>query len=119
MIRKTGAKLPRGYRIEWSGEFAQMQEANARLMIMVPLSIVLIMVLLSHHVVQLAQGCVARHGRRVDRGVWAESWTLRLTEDEFQHLQRWSGSSRSSGGGPERCCSSPTSIECAWMACGP
>ncbi len=43
---KTGAQLPKGYRIEWSGEFAQMQEANARLAVMVPLSIVLIMVLL-------------------------------------------------------------------------
>src|SRR3954452_7245594 len=43
---ETGAKLPRGYFIEWSGEFAQMQQANARLMIMVPLSGVLIMVLL-------------------------------------------------------------------------
>ena len=28
---KTGAMLPAGYQIEWSGEFAQMQEANARL----------------------------------------------------------------------------------------
>ena len=43
---KAGAKLPPGYRIEWSGEFAQMQEANARLMWIIPLSIVLIMVLL-------------------------------------------------------------------------
>ena len=43
---KTGAELPRGLRIEWSGEFAQMQEANARLMWIVPLSIGLIMVLL-------------------------------------------------------------------------
>jgi cobalt-zinc-cadmium resistance protein CzcA len=43
---KTGAKLPPGYRIEWSGEFAQMEEANARLMWIIPLSIVLIMVLL-------------------------------------------------------------------------
>ena len=33
-------------RIEWSGEFAQMQAANGRLMWMVPLSITLIMVLL-------------------------------------------------------------------------
>jgi cobalt-zinc-cadmium resistance protein CzcA len=38
--------LPDGYTIEWSGEFAQMQEANARLKLMVPLSFVLIMVLL-------------------------------------------------------------------------
>src|SRR5205823_13747857 len=43
---KTGAHLPQGYRIEWSGEFAQMQEANARLMWIIPLSIALIMVLL-------------------------------------------------------------------------
>ena len=38
--------LPEGYSIEWSGEFAQMEEANARLLWMVPLSILLIMVLL-------------------------------------------------------------------------
>ena len=38
--------LPKGYTMEWSGEFAQMQEANARLLVMVPLSIVLILVLL-------------------------------------------------------------------------
>jgi cobalt-zinc-cadmium resistance protein CzcA len=40
------AKLPPGYRVEWSGEFAQMQAANARLMWIIPLSIALIMVLL-------------------------------------------------------------------------
>ena len=38
--------LPPGYRIEWSGEFAQMEKANARLMWIVPISIGLIMVLL-------------------------------------------------------------------------
>ena len=38
--------LPRGYRIEWSGEFAQMQDAYARLAWMVPASIVLIVLLL-------------------------------------------------------------------------
>src|SRR3954451_22381400 len=43
---KGGPRLPQGYRLEWSGEFAQMQEANARLMWIVPLSIVMIMVLL-------------------------------------------------------------------------
>src|SRR3954452_2086434 len=35
---KTGAHLPKGYEPEWSGEFAQMQAANARLMWIVPLS---------------------------------------------------------------------------------
>jgi len=42
----TGAKLPRGYSLVWSGEFAQMQQANARLMWIVPLAIGLILVLL-------------------------------------------------------------------------
>ena len=36
----------KGYSLEWSGEFAQMQEANARLTWIVPLSIALIMTLL-------------------------------------------------------------------------
>ena len=43
---EPGDACRRGYRIEWSGEFAQMQAANARLMWIVPLSIGLIMVLL-------------------------------------------------------------------------
>jgi cobalt-zinc-cadmium resistance protein CzcA len=43
----NGAHLPEhGYHIQWSGEFEQMQEANARLTWIIPLSIVLIMVLL-------------------------------------------------------------------------
>ncbi|MGV3607788.1 MAG: efflux RND transporter permease subunit [Planctomycetaceae bacterium] len=43
---KEGAKLPPGYRVEWSGEFAQMQAANAVLKLTVPLSIALILVVL-------------------------------------------------------------------------
>ena len=43
---KESKVLPEGYSIEWSGEFAQMEEANARLLWMVPLSILLIMILL-------------------------------------------------------------------------
>jgi cobalt-zinc-cadmium resistance protein CzcA len=43
----TGAHLPEeGYKIKWSGEFEQMEEANARLLWIIPLSIALIMVLL-------------------------------------------------------------------------
>jgi len=41
-----GAQLPRGYSTVWSGEFAQMQQANARLLWIVPLSIGLIIALL-------------------------------------------------------------------------
>jgi cobalt-zinc-cadmium resistance protein CzcA len=43
---KYGAHLDRGYDIVWSGEFDQMEQANARLLWIVPLSIGLIMVLL-------------------------------------------------------------------------
>jgi cobalt-zinc-cadmium resistance protein CzcA len=42
----SAVKLPDGYRVEWSGEFAQMQAANAILKITVPVSIVLILVVL-------------------------------------------------------------------------
>ena len=43
---KYGAQLPEGYYIDWAGEFQQMQEANGRLMWIVPLSIGLILALL-------------------------------------------------------------------------
>jgi cobalt-zinc-cadmium resistance protein CzcA len=43
---KYGALLPKGYDIDWAGEFQQMQEANRRLMFIVPLSIALILGLL-------------------------------------------------------------------------
>jgi cobalt-zinc-cadmium resistance protein CzcA len=43
---KTGVKRPPGYTIEWSGEFAQMEQANARLLWIVPVSVGLIVVLL-------------------------------------------------------------------------
>ena len=43
---KYGAQLPSGYDIDWSGEFQQMEEANYRLMWIVPISIGLILSLL-------------------------------------------------------------------------
>ena len=44
-IAKT-IKLPQGYQILWAGEFDNLQEAKARLMIVVPITLLLIMVLL-------------------------------------------------------------------------
>src|SRR5581483_7964567 len=38
--------LPKGYWIEWGGQFEQLQEASARLSIVVPLALFLIFVLL-------------------------------------------------------------------------
>jgi cobalt-zinc-cadmium resistance protein CzcA len=43
---KVDPIIPKGYRTEWSGEFQQMREAEGRLVLWVPLSLVLIMVLL-------------------------------------------------------------------------
>jgi cobalt-zinc-cadmium resistance protein CzcA len=43
----NGARIPKeGYNIKWSGEFEQMQEANGRLMWIIPLSLGMIMILL-------------------------------------------------------------------------
>jgi cobalt-zinc-cadmium resistance protein CzcA len=39
-------KLPTGYRFEWAGEFGSLQKAKARLAVIVPISLILIMVLL-------------------------------------------------------------------------
>lgn len=39
-------KLPPGYRVEWAGEFGELQEAKERLAVMVPLSLILILALL-------------------------------------------------------------------------
>jgi len=39
-------KLPAGYRIEWAGEFDWLRQANKRLVIIVPITLVLIMLLL-------------------------------------------------------------------------
>jgi cobalt-zinc-cadmium resistance protein CzcA len=39
-------KLPGGYRVEWAGEFGELQQATRRLEIIVPISLALIMVIL-------------------------------------------------------------------------
>ena len=39
-------KLPNGYRIEWAGEFEELQQAKARLEMIVPIALVLILALL-------------------------------------------------------------------------
>ena len=43
---KKNVKLPTGYRILWAGEFEDMEQAMARLKVVVPISLVLILVLL-------------------------------------------------------------------------
>jgi cobalt-zinc-cadmium resistance protein CzcA len=47
-IRKVNAQvqLPRGYQIDWAGEYASQQRANKRLAVIVPITILLILILL-------------------------------------------------------------------------
>src|SRR5262249_41730475 len=42
----TGVTRPEGYEIRWSGEFEQMEQANYRLLFIIPLSLAFIMMLL-------------------------------------------------------------------------
>ena len=78
---KTGAMLPSGYRIEWSGEFAQMQAANRLLAIMVPLSIVLIMVLLYSMFKSMKDALLVMAG--VLPAAMGGIWALKLTQTNF------------------------------------
>ncbi len=39
-------KLPQGYRIEWAGEFDELQQAKARLVVVIPIAVGIILVLL-------------------------------------------------------------------------
>ncbi|MDG3008165.1 efflux RND transporter permease subunit [Paludisphaera mucosa] len=77
----SGAKLPPGYRVEWSGEFAQMQEANRRLMVTVPLSIVLILVLLYTMFSSMKDALLVMAG--VVTAMMGGIWALRLTGTAF------------------------------------
>jgi heavy metal efflux system protein len=43
---EKNVKLPNGYRIAWAGEFEELQQAKARLAVIVPISLVLILLLL-------------------------------------------------------------------------
>lgn len=79
--RKTGVKLPRGYAIDWSGEFKQMQDANARLLWIVPLSIGLIMVLLYSAFNSLKDALLVM--ANVVAATMGGVWALRLTGTHF------------------------------------
>jgi heavy metal efflux system protein len=77
----AGVKMPPGYRVEWSGEFAQMQEAFGKLKWLVPLSIGLIIVLLHTAFGQMRYALMVMFNVLVAAmgGVWA----LRLTDTHF------------------------------------
>jgi cobalt-zinc-cadmium resistance protein CzcA len=78
---KYGAVLPPGYRLEWSGEFAQMEKANARLMWIVPISIGLIMVLLYTAFSSLKDALLVMVN--VVAATMGGVWALQLTSTPF------------------------------------
>ncbi len=87
-------KLPTGYRIDWAGEFEELQQAKARLEIIVPISLLLILVL-ALRPVQFAARQSDGARRHSVRGRRRHSGALRLRLG-FQHFGRRSGSSRCS-----------------------
>ncbi|OYV84457.1 MAG: hypothetical protein B7Z73_15380 [Planctomycetia bacterium 21-64-5] len=44
--QRVAPLIPQGYRVDWSGEFQQMEEGERRLMVIIPVSLVLIFMLL-------------------------------------------------------------------------
>jgi cobalt-zinc-cadmium resistance protein CzcA len=75
------ARLPEGYRVEWSGEFAQMQAANGRLLWIVPLSIGLIMGLLYTAFNSIKDALLVMVN--VIAATMGGIWALRLTHTPF------------------------------------
>ncbi len=78
---KVGPLIPAGYRMEWSGEFQEMQEAFARLVLIIPLSLALIFGLLymAFHDILDALLVFANVVALAMGGVWA----LLLTHNNF------------------------------------
>ncbi|MGC8643705.1 MAG: efflux RND transporter permease subunit, partial [Isosphaeraceae bacterium] len=77
----TGARLPQGYFPDWSGEFAQMEQANSRLLWIVPLSIGLIMILLYMAFSSLKDALLVM--ANVVAATMGGVWALKLTGTPF------------------------------------
>ncbi len=73
--------LPPGYRVEWSGEFDQMKDANERLTWIVPLSILLILVLLYMAFGSLKDALLVMVN--VVAATMGGIWALKLTDTHF------------------------------------
>jgi cobalt-zinc-cadmium resistance protein CzcA len=78
---ETGARLPDGYRLEWAGEFEQMQQANGRLAVTVPLSIALILILLYTMFGNFRDALLVMAG--VTTALIGGLWALALTRTSF------------------------------------
>ncbi len=92
--------LPGGYRLEWVGEFGNLQEALGRLAVAVPLAIVLICLLLYLNFGSLRRGAARRErdpdgaGRRHLRAVRHRHAVQRLGGDRLRGAVRHRGDGR-------------------------
>ena len=77
-------KLPTGYRIIWAGEFEELQQAKARLEIIVPISLLLILVLLYGLFNSLRDSLLALAG--IPFAVGGGMLALYFSRPGFQHL---------------------------------
>jgi cobalt-zinc-cadmium resistance protein CzcA len=78
---KYGAQLGPGYDIGWAGEFDQMQQANQRLMWIVPLSITLILILLYTAFKSIKDALLVM--ANVIAATMGGVWALKLTGTSF------------------------------------
>jgi cobalt-zinc-cadmium resistance protein CzcA len=78
---KYGAQLGPGYDIGWAGEFDQMQQANQRLLWIVPLSITLILILLYTAFKSLKDAMLVM--ANVIAATMGGVWALKLTGTSF------------------------------------
>ena len=78
---RAGVVLPDGYRMEWSGEFAQMQKAYGGLKFLVPLAVLLIVILLHTMFNSLKDAMLVMAG--VATAMMGGIWALMLTQTNF------------------------------------
>jgi heavy metal efflux system protein len=78
---RTGAQRPDGYDIGWAGEFDQMQQANRRLLVIVPISITLILILLYTAFNSLKDALLVM--ANVVAATMGGVWALKLTSTAF------------------------------------
>ena len=97
---RENVKLPTGYRLVWAGEFEDMEVAQHRLEIVVPVALVLILALL-YSAVQFgarqpagAGGHPLRHRRRHHRAVCHRSRVQHLVGDRLHLVVRRVGDER-------------------------
>ncbi len=66
---KQQVKLPKGYTIDWAGEYASQQRSQKRLMVVLPITVLVIFIILYTHVpfLQMGRPDAGKHGHGAAR----------------------------------------------------